>query len=172
MKLWIKILIVSVILVFCIGCDQATKWAAKRTLKGAAPLTYFHDTLRLHYTENPGAFLGWGGDYSETFRFWFFIVFAGLALGGVLVFTLSSGKLGKWELLLLSMFMGGGAGNLYDRIFQNGVVADFLNIGIGPVRTGIFNVADVFIMAGAAGLLFFAYIKRREFFGHYADIQN
>jgi len=30
---------------------------------------------------------------------------------------------------------------------------DFLNVGVGPVRTGIFNVADVAIMLGAAVLL-------------------
>ena len=34
-----------------------------------------------------------------------------------------------------------------------GSVIDFLNIGIGPVRTGIFNVADVAIMAGVSMVL-------------------
>jgi len=29
-----------------------------------------------------------------------------------------------------------------------GSVIDFLNVGIGPIRTGIFNVADMAIMAG------------------------
>jgi lipoprotein signal peptidase len=29
-------------------------------------------------------------------------------------------------------------------------------VGIGPLRTGIFNLADVSVMAGAALLLFFA----------------
>ena len=40
-------------------------------------------------------------------------------------------------------------------IFIIGGVTDFLNIGIGSLRTGIFNVADVWIMLGA-GLLFLA----------------
>jgi len=29
-------------------------------------------------------------------------------------------------------------------------VVDFLNVGIGPLRTGIFNLADVAILSGAA----------------------
>ncbi len=36
---------------------------------------------------------------------------------------------------------------------------DFLNVGIGTLRTGVFNVADVAIMIGA-GLLLFAELRR------------
>jgi len=32
-------------------------------------------------------------------------------------------------------------------------VVDFLNVGIGPLRTGIFNVADLAITAGAVVLI-------------------
>jgi signal peptidase II len=43
--------------------------------------------------------------------------------------------------------------NLIDRILYDGRVTDFLNFGIGPLRTGIFNVADVVGVIGAV-LLF------------------
>jgi len=33
-----------------------------------------------------------------------------------------------------------------------GSVIDFVNVGVGPLRTGVFNVADVAIMAGIAAL--------------------
>ena len=49
--------------------------------------------------------------------------------------------------------LAGGIGNLIDRVFHGGLVIDFLNMGIGPVRTGIFNVADMAIMAGFALLI-------------------
>jgi len=49
----------------------------------------------------------------------------------------------------LSLFIGGGASNLIDRLVYKGAVIDFLNIGIGNLRTGVFNVADVAIVAGA-----------------------
>jgi signal peptidase II len=42
---------------------------------------------------------------------------------------------------------------LIDRILHNGTVVDFLNVGIGPLRTGIFNIADIAIMGGAVLLL-------------------
>ncbi|MGH7186149.1 MAG: signal peptidase II, partial [Pseudomonadota bacterium] len=43
-----------------------------------------------------------------------------------------------------------------------GRVIDFLNVGLGPFRTGIFNVADVAIMAGVAILLFEGYRSERS----------
>jgi len=51
--------------------------------------------------------------------------------------------------------LAGGIGNLIDRLFHNGLVIDFLNVGIGPIRTGIFNVADMAIMAGFGILLLY-----------------
>jgi signal peptidase II len=44
----------------------------------------------------------------------------------------------------------GGLGNLWDRLATGGWVVDFMNLGVGPLRTGIFNVADVALMAGVA----------------------
>ena len=42
----------------------------------------------------------------------------------------------------------GGLGNLIDRLRFDGVVTDFLNVGVGSLRTGIFNVADAILMLG------------------------
>ena len=55
--------------------------------------------------------------------------------------------------MAVALLLAGGIGNLLDRLFHGGLVIDFLNMGIGPLRTGIFNVADMAIMAGFA-LLF------------------
>jgi signal peptidase II len=49
--------------------------------------------------------------------------------------------------------------NLADRM-AIGSVIDFLNVGIGPVRTGIFNVADMAIMAGIAMVLWEVVLAR------------
>jgi signal peptidase II len=59
----------------------------------------------------------------------------------------------------LAGLAGGGFGNWMDRVLLGGVVVDFMNVGIGPVRTGIFNVADLAIMAGA---LFLAWPMKRH----------
>ena len=59
----------------------------------------------------------------------------------------------RWDVSLVVFLSGafilaGGIGNLIDRATQNGLVTDFLNVGIGPVRTGIFNVADMAVTFG------------------------
>jgi signal peptidase II len=57
--------------------------------------------------------------------------------------------------LAVVLLLAGGIGNLIDRLFHGGLVIDFLNVGIGPLRTGIFNVADVAIMAGFGILILY-----------------
>ena len=52
-------------------------------------------------------------------------------------------------------------GNLIDRIMNQGAVIDFMNIGIGPIRTGVFNVADLAILAGIFIFAVF-YAKKRH----------
>ena len=56
----------------------------------------------------------------------------------------------------------GGIGNLIDCVTNNGLVTDFLNIGIGPVRTGIFNVTDMAVTCGAIAAVFLARDRQRR----------
>jgi signal peptidase II len=57
------------------------------------------------------------------------------------------------QLFGLGLVFAGGASNLVDRI-SRGSVIDFMNVGLGGLRTGIFNVADVAILVGVGALLF------------------
>ena len=62
-------------------------------------------------------------------------------------------------MLALALIVAGGVGNLIDRMTSSGgVVIDFLNLGIGPVRTGVFNVADMAI-TGAFFLLLLQLVR-------------
>jgi signal peptidase II len=123
--------------------------------------SYLGDTLRLQLSYNRGAFLSMGHSLPDFLRHSIFTVGTCLILFGALLFALLS-KPGTFSLILaLSLFIAGGFGNLVDRILHNGTVVDFLNVGIGPLRTGIFNVADVAIMGGAA-LLFFTTLRKQK----------
>ena len=51
------------------------------------------------------------------------------------------------------LVMGGGFGNLIDRIYNQGRVVDFMNLGIGSLRTGVFNVADLAVTFGAIAVV-------------------
>ena len=70
----------------------------------------------------------------------------------LLALTLGRKYTGSTELGLV-LFIAGGASNWIDRVLRGSVV-DFLNMGIGPLRTGVFNLADVAIMLGAALFVF------------------
>lgn len=58
----------------------------------------------------------------------------------------------------ISLFVAGGASHWVDRI-AHGRVVDFVTVGVGPVRTGVFNVADTAIPFGA--LLFICRAPKR-----------
>jgi signal peptidase II len=78
-----------------------------------------------------------------------------VATGGLLVLLLTSLLLSRpspWRTLGVALFFAGGLSNWIDRLFRGSVV-DFLNVGIGSFRTGIFNLADVAIMLGVALLV-------------------
>jgi signal peptidase II len=146
----------SVILFFtviaCVGCDQTTKYTAKELLPPGSVVRLVDDTIRLQYIENSGAFLGLGASLSAETRFLIFTVLVFLALSVLGFYSLRSRTLPWLPALALALFIGGGTSNLIDRVVYQGAVIDFLNIGIGNLRTGIFNVADVAIVTGA-GLL-------------------
>lgn len=153
MKFLPKALIVLVIFTSCIGCDQATKLIAKRQLVPGEVFSYAGDTFRLQYAENTGAFLSLGARLPESWRQWIFTILTGVFLLGLLVYLLASKTLTRTAFVCLALVCAGGIGNLIDRIAYDGRVVDFLNVGIGPLRTGIFNVADMAITFGALLLL-------------------
>lgn len=53
-----------------------------------------------------------------------------------------------------------GLSNWLDRLRLGGYVVDFINLGIGPVRTGIFNFADVALTSGALLMLHASWRER------------
>lgn len=90
---------------------------------------------------------------SDAGRFWIFTIFTGLGLAGLLLFVATARHLHAIQVVALSFIIGGGLGNLIDRVFNHGAVIDFLNLGVGGLRTGIFNAADVQILTGIGLLL-------------------
>jgi signal peptidase II len=138
-----------------IGCDQVTKRVASATLSGAAVHSYFGDTVRIEYAENTGGFLSMGEHLPSTARRIVFIGGAAMALVWMLVILRRQAKRGVTT-AGATLFAAGAVSNGIDRVFA-GRVIDFLNVGIGGVRTGVFNVADMAIMAGAALFLWEAF---------------
>ena len=147
-----RFLVVGVVLLSCIGCDRVTKVSAKYYLAESS-VSCWSGIFRLQYVENEGAFLSAGSSMTAGQRFWIFTMLTGLGLGGLLLFVATARKLQPLQVVAFSLIIGGGLGNLIDRIFNHGAVIDFVNLGIGNLRTGIFNAADVQILAGICLLL-------------------
>jgi signal peptidase II len=141
------------IILACIVVDQATKWLAKKYLAPDGFISFAGDTLRFQYAENTGAFLSFGSSLPEPWRHIVLTVLVALFLMGLLAYLLFSRTLPGHYVACLSLVCGGGISNLIDRIVYDGRVVDFLNTGIGPIRTGIFNVADMAITTGVILLL-------------------
>ena len=140
-------LVLLVVILATMACDRVTKQIAADTLASAPTRSYLSDTFRLDYAENTGAFLGIGAHWPPAVRTALFSIGNGVLL---LVLTVLTMRL-HWQRAAsvgLAFFVAGGLSNLIDRIAY-GKVIDFMNVGIGPVRTGIFNVADVAITIGA-----------------------
>jgi signal peptidase II len=129
-----------------ISCDRLTKHVAVSTLAGSSSRSFLADTLRFQYAENTGAFLSLGAEWPPRTRIAVFGVGNGLLLCALV--TTAIRRQWPWPALLgVALFAAGGASNLLDRILYGSVI-DFVNVGIGPLRTGIFNVADMAIMTG------------------------
>ena len=79
-------------------------------------------------------------------------------LFGFLLFVVRSKKLSSFAVVPSALIIGGGLSNLVDRIINQGAVIDFLNVGIGSLRTGILNLADMAIMVG----MFIFVVCKRE----------
>src|SRR5687768_7175296 len=91
---------------------------------------------------------------SSSARFWILTVANSALIVGLLIVLITRWRMSSLQFTGLALMVGGGLGNLIDRLINDGRVVDFLNVGIGPLRTGIFNVADLAITAGAVALLF------------------
>lgn len=145
--------LVFLVLLFCVSCDQYTKGIASQHLMYSPVLSYGFDTLRLQYAENTGAFLSLGAELPGQARFWIFTVLATALLLAMCVYVFLSQQMTALMVVSISMMIGGGLSNLIDRIFNNGAVVDFINLGIGDIRTGIFNIADMVVLLGVVLLL-------------------
>jgi len=155
-----RLSIISLVFLLCVCCDQATKYTAKELLHPYLPVSLFNDTVRLQYAENKGAFLSLGASLPEETRFWVFTVAVSLALLGLFTCVVVRFRKMKFSnVLALTLILAGSISNVIDRMLNNGRVIDFLNIGIGSLRTGIFNIADVAITVGVCLVVLNSFLK-------------
>jgi len=135
--------------------DQLSKYNVIHTmeLSRIRTIDVLPPVINFRYGENRGINFGLFGDGSEASR-WILITVAFLISIGVLVWA-SRQVLGFWAKISTGLLVGGALANVVDRLIY-GYVLDFLNMSCCGINNPfVFNVADVFIFAGAIGLIIF-----------------
>lgn len=155
-----NILIYTIVIVITVLADFISKRivVANMELNDSIPL--IKDVLHITYITNDGAAFGSMSDFRV-----FFMVASVVAILGIGVYLFVNSKTFSRPLgISFSLIIGGGIGNMIDRIFNgdvfgNGVVVDFIDFCAFPdLWMWIFNLADSFVCVGA-GLFIFFYIR-------------
>ena len=154
--------LILMIVALNIGCDQFTKEYARKNIKDRGIINLAGDFFVLVYVENDGAFLSMGSNIRQPYKTILLMVFPLLVVIGSLIYLLLDKKLSIPKIICFSSIIGGGISNIFERAVNNGFVTDFINFGIGNIRTGILNCADMSITFGVIFLLLFEYIESRK----------
>ena len=148
-----RLLIWSGILAFL--CDQATKYLVVHWmgLARVRQIDVIPPVLNFVYGENRGINFGLFDGNSDAAR-WALIAFSLLIV--VVVFEwVRRGHRSRKIAVSAGLLIGGALGNVLDRLIY-GYVLDFLNMSCCGIQNPfVFNVADIFIFAGAIGLIVF-----------------
>jgi signal peptidase II len=144
-----RLILVTSLLVTCLACDRVTKAVAAAELPEGRRISLLGDLVRLERARNPGSFLGLGSELPRSARTVIFTWGVGALALGALAAALHR-RASTRAAAGAALVAAGGLGNLWDRVTSGGLVTDFLNLGVGPLRTGVFNVADVAVMVGVA----------------------
>ncbi len=157
-----RFLIVFSLIILNIGCDQISKNVVRNTVNVRSKTEIIGDNFILTNVENSGAFLGMGSDLNPILKFILLLVLPVVVLLIVLRYLLIKKDLDTITIVGLSFIVGGGIGNLYDRILYSSVT-DFFHIDLGGIfKTGIFNMADVSVMVGMGFILLAGLINKKN----------
>lgn len=133
---WIILLTIMLIVI-----DQVSKIVIEQNLVGQ-DIVIIDKVLKLTYMTNEGVAFSMGKTGLTS------IVTDIIILAMVIRFmVIQKDKMYKITQVSLSLIISGGIGNLIDRIFR-GKVIDFINLDLFIPKFPIFNLADVFIVAG------------------------
>jgi signal peptidase II len=149
-----RLIIAALAALAWIVVDQITKALFRQILTPGDTVSLLAGSLVVFPVYNHGAFLSFGAGMSGSTRNLVFVYGVLATLAGLLVWLVRSHRSGAIEVVGIASILGGGLSNLLDRCLYDGRVFDFLNMGVGPLRTGIFNIADVGIMVGVTLLIF------------------
>ena len=132
-----------ILLVLIIFADQLSKWLVVALLQGKESVYVIPGVLRFTYVENDGAAFGMLDDHR-----WVFLVLSTVMIIALIFYIVKYKPQSKWVMTSLILIVGGGIGNMIDRILL-GYVIDFIDFCAFPnLWRWVFNIADSAVCVG------------------------
>ena len=132
-----------ILLVLIIFADQLSKWLVVAYLQGKESVYLIKGVLRFTYVENDGAAFGMLDDHR-----WVFLVLSTVMIIALIYYIVKYKPQSKWVMTSLILIVGGGIGNMIDRLLL-GYVIDFIDFCAFPnLWRWVFNIADSAVCVG------------------------
>ncbi len=148
MLLCILIVIGTVVL------DQISKAWVLRDLVPIGSYPLWDGVLHFTYVENRGAAFGMLANHR-----WVFMVISTVAILALFLYIFIAKPKSRLEIVSLSFIIGGGIGNMIDRIFR-GFVVDFIDVTC--INFYVFNIADSFVCVGCGLMILSLFLTGTE----------
>ena len=139
--------------IFLIVLDQFTKMLVVKEIPLNDSIVLISKFFSLTHVRNTGAAFGMLSDHR-----WIFMVFTTLVVVAVVIALCSGRVKNPWGIASLTLIIGGGVGNMIDRIFL-GEVVDFFAFNFWGYQFAVFNVADIFVCCGTVILAFYIFFS-------------
>jgi len=152
MKSILKIGVLFILILCNVGCDQITKNKVRKEIVANETIHIIKNNFILTHVENKGAAYGLGENLPPILKLLFLNALPLIFLIGLFVYSVKKEGTTKLNLIAVSFLIGGGLGNIYDRILFNSVT-DFMYVELGFFNTAVFNMADVSVVVGTLLLI-------------------
>ena len=149
------------ILLLVVGLDQFTKILTVNNFALYESLEIVPGFFSLTYLTNKGAAFGFLASVDSSWRHYFFLILASVALVLLLIAWFRLRKEHRFYGPALALIAGGAIGNVIDRV-RLGAVVDFLDFYVAGHHWPAFNVADSAISVGVALFLLANYLEERK----------
>lgn len=137
-------MLAAIITVLIVIADQLSKHFVVQSMELFESKPFIPHVLSLYHTRNTGAAFSM---LSESR--WVFMVFSFVSMAVIIYLLIKEYRRHPLLTVSLAMVLGGGIGNMIDRV-RLGYVVDFFHVDF--FEFAVFNVADSFITVGAVML--------------------
>ena len=161
LKSTLKIVAILTLVFLNVGCDQLSKKMAREHIVPYERIAVIKDNFVLMNVENTGAAYSIGSNLNPVIKRILLQVIPATVLLVLLWLSLVKSKYSKEMIFGFCFIIGGGIGNVFDRIVY-GSVTDFMYIDLGFFNTQIFNMADVSIVVGSLIIITHTFLDQKS----------